>query len=290
LADLVFIDGNKVESIDWSLAGGMGLFSGVRVMTTMLAIGAYVIELERHLARLIEQMELVGMGQNNFQSLLHFDVEKSLINQSNHTWARVRIVLFNDQLGKLRRLVSVSPESSETIQARRQKGLRLYPCRDASWMKGGHVKTGLIGIRQVQLNRAKSNGFDDVLWINGDGEIAESTWSNVFLIGRTGDLVEIATPAVSSGLLQGITKRRITELLETAKIPVTERIIAEDEIPRFDEAFVTSSIQGLIPVTAIGSHRLHTLRPNAIFNHIARLYQTWLTTQLPSDSSTLAIN
>ena len=129
-----------------------------------------------------------------------------------------------------------------------------------------------------------------MLWVNGDNEITEATWSNIFLIGRTGDLVEIATPPASSGILEGITRQRVIELLEKAKIPVTVRIITEDEIPRFDEAFLTSSIRGVVPLNQIGSHRLHTLRPNAVFHHIARLYQTWLSTQLSSNSNGLPMN
>jgi branched-subunit amino acid aminotransferase/4-amino-4-deoxychorismate lyase len=140
------------------------------------------------------------------------------------------------------------------------------------------------------LNQAKKGGFDDVLWVNGDGEVAEATWANIFLIGRTGDLVEIATPALASGLLAGIVRRRIAELLNTAKIPVTERVVTIDELPRFDEAFVTSSIRGLVPVLQIDRHRLQTLRPNAVFHHIARLYQTWLSTQNSNDFGDLIKN
>jgi branched-subunit amino acid aminotransferase/4-amino-4-deoxychorismate lyase len=86
----------------------------------------------------------------------------------------------------------------------------------------------------------------------------------------------------------GIVRRRITELLMTAKIPVTERVITLDELPRFDEAFVTSSIRGLVPVAQIDRHRLQTLRPNAVFNHISRLYQTWLSSTYSSDFRVLS--
>ena len=73
------------------------------------------------------------------------------------------------------------------------------------------------------------------------------------------------------------------ELLHSAKIPVTERLISQDEIPGFDEGFLTSSLRGLIPVTQIGKHRLHTLRGQAVFHHVARLYKTWLSLGLANE-------
>jgi branched-subunit amino acid aminotransferase/4-amino-4-deoxychorismate lyase len=286
----VWLDGNKVSSIDWILAGGTGFFAGVRAMTTMLAIGNRAIDFDRHIARLLEHSTRMGMGEGPSPDLLRFDVETSLVGVFDYEWSRLRIVLFKDDNGTHHRLVSVASESTADIRLLKEKGLKLNLFRDPSWPRGAHVKTGFSGTRHIQVERAKSSGFDDVLWINGDGEIAEATWSNLFLIGRTGDLVEIATPPASSGILEGVTRRRITELLVSAKIPVTERVITEEEIPGFDEAFVTSSIRGLVAVTQIGSHRLHTLRPNSVFGHISRLYQTWLGIEHPSDSSGLPVN
>lgn len=290
MAQRVWLDGVETASLDWSLAGGRGLFAGSRVMTTLLSMGRRVVELERHLERLIDHKERFGITEEISLDVLRFDIERCTLDQKAHEWARIRVVLFPDGNQKVRRLVAITSESAAEIQKKNKMGQTLQMVRDQAWQKGSHLKTGLIGTRETQILRAQSAGFDDVLWVNGDGELAEATWGNVFLIGRTGDLVEIATPPPASGILEGITRRRVTELLQKAKIPVTERIITEDEIPRFDEAFTTSSVQGIVPLTQIGGHRLHTLRPNAVFGHIARLYSTWLGLDGSSDSKGLDLN
>jgi branched-subunit amino acid aminotransferase/4-amino-4-deoxychorismate lyase len=287
----IWLDGIECTMLDGELTAGRGdLFAGVRVMTTMLAIGQSVVDFDRHLDRLMTHQERMGFTDNLRIDVLRFDIEKSLVNHSSNEWSRLRLILFLDNDKSLRRLLMTSPESSELIVQKNKLGQKLQPIRESSWPKGSHIKTGMLGTRHIHVERAKKAGFDDVLWINGDGELAESTWSNIFLIGRTGDLVEIATPAPASGILEGITRRRVKELLEKAQIPVTERLISEEEIPRFDEAFVTSSVYGVVPVTQIGSHRLHTSRANAVFGHIERLYRTWLKTSLPSDSGGLSLN
>jgi branched-subunit amino acid aminotransferase/4-amino-4-deoxychorismate lyase len=207
--------------------------------------------------------------------LVKFEIDSLIQTLKTPELSRVRVILFRDKTGGQHRIVTAAQEMSDTSESVKN-GIKIKPVIDKSWPRGSLLKTGQIAARGGDLGAAKAAGFDDVLWINGDGEIAETTWANIFLIGRTGDLVEIATPPESSGILSGITRARITELLYNAKIPVTERVITEDEIPRFDEAFVTSSVRGLVPVVAIGGHRLHTMRGQAVFHHIARLYNTWL--------------
>ena len=70
------------------------------------------------------------------------------------------------------------------------------------------------------------------------------------------------------------------ELMQNAGIPVQEQTIFVDELPRFDEAFVCSTVRGLVPVSAIDKHKLHTARSGSVFRHIERLYMTWVETQL----------
>ncbi len=130
------------------------------------------------------------------------------------------------------------------------------------------------------LPKAAQEGFDDLLWTNGEGELTEASASNIFFMARDGDQISFLTPSVQSGILPGITRATMMTLLQQAKIPVAEQIIFADEIPRFDEAFLCSSVRGLVPVKAIGKHRLHTARPTAVFRHIERLFLTWAETQL----------
>ena len=140
------------------------------------------------------------------------------------------------------------------------------------------IKTNSYFHEIVALKQATQEGFHDILWTREDGEILEASTANIFFMARHGDLLEVATPPLSSGILPGITRKKVIELLQHAGIPVTEQKIYFDEMPRFDEGFLTSSIAGLRPLGQIDRQRLHTLRPQASFWHFQRLYQTWLET------------
>lgn len=260
-------------------------FQGIRAITTMLAQGHAVVDFSRHIERLLSHAaELLACALPSAQ-LLEFEVQSTLERLAERGLSRVRVMLFQNGSGSINRVIDViSLEGDALLAGQTESGVRLLSYTDRAWMRGSHVKTGILGPhREKEIIRARTMGFDDVLWVNSDGEITEATWANIFLIGRTGDLVEIATPPSASGLLLGLVRRRICELLYTAKIPVTERVVTIDELPRFDEAFVTSSIRGLVPVSQIDKHRLQTTRPNAVFHHIFRLYQTWLSTEKNND-------
>jgi branched-subunit amino acid aminotransferase/4-amino-4-deoxychorismate lyase len=285
---IILMDGQEIQKTSVASLLQGGFFNGCRSMTTMRAQDAQVIDLDRHLDRLIEHSQRLSMTNGPSTELLRFEIDAALTMLATPAMSRIRVVLFSTSVESIHRIIeveSISDDEKNVIYSRQSGGVRLLSHTDRFWPHGSHIKTGLLGEKHVVVQRAKANGYDDVLWINGDGEVAEATWSNIFLIGRTGDLVEIATPPVTSGILLGIVRRRISELLNASQIPVTERVITIDEIPRFDEAFVTSSINGLVPVEQIDKHRFTTVRPNAVFNHINRLYAAWLLHTYSCDSN-----
>ncbi len=281
---LFAIDGEEATAVDWRIIGEAGFFNGCRVITTMQSKGLWIVDFARHMVRLATQAASLNLKDVPRSERIKFEIESMIHKLKTPDMCRIRVLVFKDNSGLQHHMISVAPEDGLSIQQRQDTGAKLQLISDKAWPRGAQIKTGMLGVRGVQLERAREAGFDDVLWSNGDGEIAETCWGNVFLIGRTGDLVEIATPPEASGIVAGITRLRVIELLHSAKIPVTERLISHDEIPGFDEGFLTSSVSGLIPVTQISKHRLHTLRSHAVFQHVARLYKTWLSVGLANET------
>ncbi|MCX6124756.1 MAG: aminotransferase class IV [Proteobacteria bacterium] len=254
-----------------------GFAFGFRVMTSLLWENGHFIDFDRHMDRLQRHAETVGLPQGGTHEEVRFEMEAG-IQQLNATRIACRVYFtagpgaFKDPVTQTSTWIHLEGLSTNPPEF---LSLRLDSTIDPNRQRGEHVKTGLYADSLPDLLRARKKGFSDILWSNADQEIAECTAGNVFLIGREGDLVEIATPPPTSGILPGITRRRVIELLNAAKIPVTERVIYREEIPRFDEAFVTSSLSGVRPVSEIGSHKLHSDRPTAVFRHILRLWNSW---------------
>jgi len=88
--------------------------------------------------------------------------------------------------------------------------------------------------------------FEGIL-LNLDGFLTEGTISNVFLV-RAG---VVLTPAFTSGLLAGVTRKIVMGLAGKAKLTVEEKEIQSLEILRCEEMFLTSSLCGVMPVTEL---------------------------------------
>ena len=142
------------------------------------------------------------------------------------------------------------------------------------------AKTGNYLRSILAMEKAKKEGYSDVMWSNSAGEITEASTANIFFIGRQGDYVSVTTPSVQSGILKGITRATVLSLLQRARIPVEESIIYKDELAKYDEAFLCSTVKGLVPLSQINSHKFHTVRKNSVFKHINRLYQSWVASEI----------
>lgn len=169
-------------------------------------------------------------------------------------------------------LTPAGPDWIDKMRLLTTSGLSLAPTELGFTRRQNSVKSTAYGPTNAALITARRQGFDDLLWINQDREMVESSTANIFFIARHGDSVEIVTPSARSGCLPGITASWLMELLREAKIPAGTAILQLDELPRFDEAFLTSSLRGLVPVTRIGRHKLHSCREGSTYQHIKRLF------------------
>jgi branched-chain amino acid aminotransferase len=108
----------------------------------------------------------------------------------------------------------------------------------------------------LALAQAKAAGADDAIFLDTAGHVSEATASNLFaLIDDT-----LVTPALSCGVLPGITRAVVLELAQTLGIDTSERELDEPELALATELFLTSSIREIAPLvrietTAIGSGR-----------------------------------
>lgn len=104
-------------------------------------------------------------------------------------------------------------------------------------------KTLNYGDNIYEKRQAKARGIDEPIFLNSRGELCEGATSNIFLV-RKGMLF---TPPVVCGLLPGIAREMVIE-----SHPVVQRAITPDEFPDFDEAFLTNSLFGIMPLLRIG--------------------------------------
>ncbi len=97
----------------------------------------------------------------------------------------------------------------------------------------------------MALMEAGKRGADWTVMTDGNGALTEAPGSNIFVVkdGR------VLTP--ESGCLEGITRLTILELCEELGIPATIGRISVDDLLSSEEAFLSSSAGGIMPVSVV---------------------------------------
>ena len=121
---------------------------------------------------------------------------------------------------------------------------------------------------------AVTAGTDEALLLNEHGFVAEGSISNVFFVTHG----ELFTPPVESGILPGITREAVLELAASSKIRATEVDIRAEDLPRFDEAFLTNSVLEIMPLVAVRDKAVKTVsfgsgKPGEITQRLMSAYR-----------------
>jgi branched-subunit amino acid aminotransferase/4-amino-4-deoxychorismate lyase len=278
--EITTVDQAKVPILD------RGLLFGDDVFEVFVAVGGYVFDMAKHLTRLRRSAALIDLEVPWQDEVLAFEIN-SLVQQLAEPKTYVRLMVTRGEGTSVKGINTLTPNryticlpASKEPESSYTEGIKIKTVQSPFSNRVSVAKTGNYLPSIVNLGRAMKENFDEILWISTDHEVMEASTANIFFIGRDGDLVEIATPPTGAGILDGITRSTIKNLLNSSKIPVTERSIFTEELPRFDECFICSTVRGLIPVGRIDGHKFHTLRKNSVYQHIERLFLSWVESQL----------
>jgi branched-chain amino acid aminotransferase len=97
---------------------------------------------------------------------------------------------------------------------------------------------------------ARRAGADDALFLTVDGHLSEATSANIFLV-RGGDagVGELATPALACAILPGTTRTWLLGWAGRVGLAPVEGWLTAADLADADEAFLCSSVAGVLPVT-----------------------------------------
>lgn len=99
----------------------------------------------------------------------------------------------------------------------------------------------------MALRAAQAAGFDDALFLSGEGQVACASAANLFALfgGR------LVTPPVADGALPGVLRGWLMEAGADAGLDVVAETLALDQLLDADCIFLTNSLRVFQPVTEI---------------------------------------
>ncbi|MXX87014.1 MAG: aminotransferase [Acidobacteria bacterium] len=133
----------------------------------------------------------------------------------------------------------VDPEH-EGVGVFRSDWVRAAP----GWLPADVKSTNLLGAR-LAVREAEAAGAHEAVIRGSGGDLTEGATSNLFVV----DDGVILTPPLEEGLLPGITRALVLEVLRELEIPFEETPLGPRWLTSADEAFLTSSSREVLPIT-----------------------------------------
>lgn len=161
-----------------------------------------------------------------------------------------------------------SPPSTDLIM----QGVRCITAPDSA-RHDAEAKTTDWMHRRKALADAMPQGIYDTFLLDADGHMLEGLGANFYAI-MGGEL-----RTAGKDVLRGISQQIVFEVAPGI-IPVRKDAVHVSQIANFDEAFLTSSSRGIIPVVEIDGIRIGAGVPGDITKQLRAAYQTWLSAHL----------
>ena len=234
-----------------SLHYGNAVFEGERVYN------GKVFKLHEHSARLVKSAELCAYTMpytaEQIAAATTLVVETNAIDNGYVrpiVWRGSEVIGVSAKGTKVHVAVAAFPWPSYYSEEAQKNGIRLGTSR---WKRPSPESAptaskcaGLYVICTLARDEAAAAGFDDAFMLDYRGQIAEATGANIFF-GVGG---ELHTPTADC-FLNGITRQTAIELARKRGITVVERAIVPDELPTFEEVFITGTAVEITPIRLI---------------------------------------
>ncbi len=244
-----------VSVFDHGLLYGDGCFEGIR------AYGGRILKLKSHLARMYESASLIRLNPAYDVDEVE-DAVRATLEANGLEDAYIRLI-FTRGVGTLGLHPFRCPTPGTIVIADK---IQLYP--EELYENGMHVIVAqrpripipCLDPRIKSLNYlnnilAKIEAIDagvlEAIMLNLEGEVAECTGDNIFMV-KDGKL---STPSTSTGILHGVTRRFIIrEIAPACGHTVDESVFPLEELLGADEIFLTGTAAEVIGVTRIDDH------------------------------------
>ncbi len=241
--DFIESDQISLDQVKRGFNFGDGLFETIRVGD------GKPLFLKAHFKRFFKGLDELKINYSEINPNILTSKIEELINVNNIVnGARIRLSAFRSGSGTympisndLNYLIEVFPiESNFYNTNKRGLSVDLFNDLNKSYNRLSCYKTSNALLYIMASLYASENNCDDVFILNDNGNVIESTNSNVF-ISSNGVLY---TPPLSEGCVGGIMRMKLINLAISKGIVVYENKMPPQHLMAADEIIITNTIQG----------------------------------------------
>ena len=279
----VWIDGKlydkadaKVSVYDHGLLYGDGVFEGIRVYN------GRIFECSAHIERLWASAKAIRLNIPISREQMCSAIEETVkANSFRDCYVRAVVTRGPGDLGInpqksprpcvfiITDLISVYPKEAyeKGIAIITSSVIRNHPNALSARIKSLNYRNNVLA--KIEANDA---GVAEAVMLNHEGYISECTADNIFIVRRG----QVQTPAMTEGLLEGITRGVMLELCRRMNLPYVEKRLERYDLYTADECFLTGTGAEVIPVTKIDGREIGTGQPGALTRRLIDAFRAYI--------------
>jgi branched-chain amino acid aminotransferase len=231
---------------------GTSVFEGIRAYNT--SEGPAIFRLPDHIERFFWSAEVLRMTPPYSKEEITAAIIKTM-RENNLEAAYIRPLLIHSY-GNLGLVPKHSPaeliigawEWGAYLGENSRKGVRVYII---PWKRIHHSQFdmkaklgGLYVLSTIAGNTAREQGYEEAVYLNLEGYIAEGPGENIFTVKNQ----VLRTNDTSDSILEGITRTSVLEMAGDLGIKTSVGPISKEEFIEADEAFFTGTAVEIAPI------------------------------------------
>jgi branched-chain amino acid aminotransferase len=257
-----------------------GFLYGDGVYETIRSYGDKIFMRDQHLARLRRSADAIGLTvpERDWPSLLHECMARNDVG-NDRTDAYIRITIsrgtgdigLDPALCPSPTLVIIAKALKSPPDERYRTGVSLVVAntrRNLPSALDPQIKaTNFLNNIQAKREAIAMGAFDSVL-LNWLGYLTECTVSNLFFVRAS----RLCTPAISCGILDGITRGVILTLARELNLPVDEGQFDVEALRAADECFLSNTTMEVMPATQLNGKPIGSGSPGPVTERLRQIF------------------
>jgi D-alanine transaminase len=154
------------------------------------------------------------------------------------------------------------------LAAQAAQGIAVISVPENRWPRVD-VKSVALLPNVLAKQQAREAGAQEAWFVDRDGFVTEGASSNAWIVTRDGRVV---TRSADSGILRGITRTTLLELLERRNVLLEERPFTVAEALDAAEAFITSATNLIMPVVRVDGRPVGGGEPGPLATLLRRAF------------------
>lgn len=248
-----------------------GLFNSFGLFETMRSYNGRIVYFEQHLKRLKNSCHPAGLNFTYSIQRLKKSIS-DIVRRHGLKDACIKFCVYRSDCGQDAFILVKEYRPYDQKKYEQGMSLAVSSFRQNESSLLARIKTTDRMLYELSFNQAKRRGFDGSLILNNRGFIAEASRSNIFFVQDD----TLFTPQLSCGCLDGITRRAVLDLAKKYNINFCEGKFTPADLYRSDEAFLTNSLAGIMPIAQVEGNVIGKDKCRKLYQFLSKKYDCLL--------------